>query len=140
MSCIFCKIVAGEIPGEIVAENDRALAFLDVMPLRDGHVLVVPREHAARVEDMTEESAAGVFSLARELVGPVRAAFEAGGTTIGVNDGEVTGQTVPHVHVHIVPRFAGDGAGSIHTIFTSHAPSTAPLAEVGEKIRAALGS
>ncbi|MEO2168217.1 MAG: HIT family protein [bacterium] len=138
MNCLFCRIVAGEIPAEIIAETEGALAFLDVMPLADGHVLVIPREHAARVEEMSTDSAAGVFALAASLAGPVRAAFSAAGTTIGVNDGEVTGQTVPHMHIHIVPRFAGDGAGSIHTIFKAHAADPSALPDVGARIRKRL--
>ena len=135
MSCLFCRIVAGEIPAEIIAESEQALAFLDVMPLADGHILVIPREHAATVEEMSADSAAGVFALATRLAGPLRAAFDAAGTTIGVNDGEVTGQTVPHMHVHIMPRFAGDGAGSIHSIFKASATKPAGLPEVGARIR-----
>lgn len=138
MDCIFCKIVAGEIPAAIIAESDTALAFLDVMPLTDGHVLVIPREHAATVEDLVEASAAGVFALASTLAGPVRKALGADGTTIGINNGASTGQTVPHVHVHIVPRYAGDGAGSIHTIFGNHADETTPLERVAERIRAEM--
>lgn len=138
MSCLFCKIANGEIPATRIAESDSALAFLDVMPLTDGHVLVIPREHAGTVEEMSAESAAGVFALAAQLAGPVRRGLDAEGTTIGINDGAVTGQTVPHVHVHIVPRFAGDGAGSIHSIFPAHAADPAPLDETATRIRSAL--
>jgi histidine triad (HIT) family protein len=84
---------------------------------------------------MSAASVAGVFALAASLAGPVRAAFDAAGTTIGINDGEVTGQTVPHMHVHIVPRFEGDGAGSIHSIFAAHASEPAALTEIGARIR-----
>ena len=135
MSCIFCRIVAGEIPGEVVARTDDAVAFLDVQPLADGHVLVVPTAHVARVEDLTPAQAAGVFGLVHRLTGPARQAVKAAGTTIGVNDGAVTGQTVPHVHVHIVPRWDGDGAGSVHTIFRPG--PRRPVAEIGALIRQA---
>ena len=135
MSCIFCRIVRGEIPAEVVARDDDALAFLDVQPLADGHVLVVPRAHVARVEDLPAVQAAALFALVHRLAGPTRTAVGAAGTIIGVNDGEVTGQTVPHVHVHIVPRWHGDGAGSIHTIFRPG--PRRPVAEVGALIRKA---
>ena len=137
MSCIFCRIVAGEIAAEVVARDDAAVAFLDVQPLADGHVLIVPRQHVARIEDMTPAAAAGLFRTVTRLVGPVRTALGAEGTTIGVNDGEASGQTVPHVHVHIVPRWPGDGAGSVHTIFPRRTKRTLP--EVGAAIRRALG-
>ena len=137
MSCIFCRIVAGEIPGEIVAKDPDAVAFLDVQPLADGHVLIVPRAHVARIEDLTPAAAEGLFRTVTRLVGPVRRALGAAGTTIGVNDGEASGQTVPHVHVHIVPRWTDDGAGSVHTIFPRRTSRTLP--EVGAAIRRTLG-
>jgi histidine triad (HIT) family protein len=136
-SCIFCRIVAGEIPAEVVARGDDFLAFLDVQPLADGHVLVVPRAHAACIEDLTPTAADALFHAVVALAGPVRKALGADGTTIGINNGEATGQTIPHVHVHIVPRWPNDGAGSIHTIFPRTTSRT--LADVGNAIRAAAG-
>ena len=108
-----------------------------MQPLADGHVLVVPRAHAARVEDLEPAAADALF---RAVVAARRARCArrvgAAGTTIGINNGDGTGQTIPHVHVHIVPRWADDGAGSVHTIF----PRTAhrDIAEVGTAIRAAV--
>jgi histidine triad (HIT) family protein len=136
MACIFCRIVAGEIPAEVVAREPDVVAFLDVQPLADGHVLVVPRAHAASVEDLTPAAADALFRSVVRLAGPVRAALGAAGTTIGINNGEATGQTVPHVHVHIVPRWADDGAGSVHTIFPRR--TSRALADVGTAIRRAL--
>jgi len=138
MSCIFCRIVAGEIPAEVVARDDRHLAFLDVTPLADGHVLVVPAAHVAAVEDLAPADADALFRAVCRLAGPVRAAVGAVGSTIGVNNGAATGQTIPHVHVHIVPRWEHDGAGSVHTIF--RAGARRPVAEVGAAIRRQLGS
>lgn len=137
MSCIFCRIVSGEVRAEIVAREPGAVAFLDVSPLADGHVLVVPEAHVARVEDLDADAAATLFRAVTRLVGPIRRAVDAAGTTIGINDGEATGQTVPHVHVHIVPRREGDGASSVHGIF--RAGSRRPVAEVGAAIRGAIG-
>jgi len=135
MSCIFCRIVAGEVPAEVVEREPDVVAFLDVQPLADGHVLVVPRAHAPSIEDLEPAAADTLFRVVRRLAGPVRGALGAAGTTIGINNGEATGQTIPHVHVHIVPRWDGDGAGSIHTIFPRKTRRT--LAEVGEAIRTA---
>jgi histidine triad (HIT) family protein len=137
MSCIFCRIVAGEIAAEVVAREPEVVAFLDVQPLADGHVLVVPRAHAACVEDLEPAAADALFRAVVRLAGPVREALGAAGTTIGVNNGEATGQTIPHVHVHIVPRWTNDGAGSVHTIFPRHTKRA--LAEVGAAIRRAAG-
>lgn len=135
--CIFCRIVGGEIPAAIIHADDAAVAFLDVNPLADGHVLVVPRTHAPRVEELPPEAAAGAFRLVAVLSSPVRRALHADGLTIGINDGEVTGQTVPHVHIHIVPRRFGDGAGSIHGMF--QAGARRPVAEIAAEIRRAAG-
>ena len=137
MSCVFCRIVAGEIPAEVVLREPEVVAFLDVQPLADGHVLVVPRAHVALLEDLEPASADALLRAVVRLARPVREALGAAGTTIGVNNGEATGQTIPHVHVHIVPRWAGDGAGSVHTIFPRHV--TRKLADVGAAIRKALG-
>ena len=137
MSCIFCRIVAGEIPAEIVAKDEHTVAFLDIAPLADGHTVVVPRRHVATIEEMPAAEAAGLFAAVQRLAGPVRTAVGAAGSTIGINNGAATGQTIPHVHVHIVPRRDGDGAGSVHTIFRPGARR--PVAEVGKEIREAVG-
>jgi len=134
MHCIFCRIVAGEIPAEIVGRDPGTVAFLDVQPLADGHVLVVPEAHVARVEDLAPEDAARLFQAVHRLAGPVREALGADGTTIGINNGEATGQTVPHVHVHIVPRWRDDGAGTVHSIFPRQV--TRALPTVAAAIRA----
>ena len=136
-ACIFCRVVAGEIPGEVVLREPEVVAFLDVQPLADGHVLVVPRAHVACVEDLEPAAADALFRAVVRLAGPVREALGAAGTTIGVNNGGATGQTIPHVHVHIVPRWPGDGAGSIHTIFPRK--TSRKLPEVAAAIRRAAG-
>jgi histidine triad (HIT) family protein len=136
MTCIFCRIASGEIPAEIVAREKDVVAFLDVQPLADGHVLVVPVAHQARVEDLEPEQADTLFRAVLRLAGPVREGVDAAGTTIGINNGDATGQTIPHVHVHIVPRWENDGAGSVHTIFPRKAYRD--LKEVGTAIRAAV--
>jgi histidine triad (HIT) family protein len=136
MSCIFCRIVSGEIPAQVVARDADAVAFLDVQPLADGHVLVVPVRHIARVEDLTESQARAVFDLVRRVTRAARAAVAADGTTIGINDGPATGQTVPHVHVHVVPRRPHDGAGSVHTLFPPG--PRRPVAEIATLVREAL--
>jgi len=137
MSCIFCRIVAGEIPAEVIAREQDAIAFLDVQPLADGHTLVVPRAHVPTVEALDDAAADGVFRLVRRLADPVRRALDAAGTTIGINNGDATGQTIEHVHVHIVPRWPNDGAGSVHTIFPRR--TSRALADVGAAIRKAAG-
>lgn len=137
MSCIFCRIAVGEIPAEIVAKDEHIVAFLDITPLADGHVVVIPRRHVAAIEEMTAGESQELFAAVQRLAGPVRTAVGAAGSTIGINNGAATGQTIPHVHVHIVPRWTDDGAGSVHTIFRAGARRA--IAEVGKEIRKALG-
>lgn len=117
MSCIFCKIAAGEIPSEKVLENERAFAFLDIRPLTRGHVLVVPKRHAERYAEMLPEDAAALAELAQHVVRRQERALEAPGVTIAINDGRAAGQEVLHVHMHLVPRRETDGFGPIHHLF-----------------------
>ncbi|WP_224448037.1 HIT family protein [Haloprofundus salilacus] len=114
--CIFCKIVAGEIPGRTVYETDSVLAFLDANPLASGHTLVIPKAHAERLDDLSAGAAADVFAAVHELTPRVESAVDADAVTVGINDGSAAGQEVPHVHVHLVPRFEGDGGGPIHAV------------------------
>ena len=111
---IFEQIVAGDIPARIVYETETVAAFLDANPLAPGHTLVVPKEPHERLSDIPDDEAAAVWAAVQELVPQVEAAVDADATTVGVNDGEAAGQEVPHAHVHIVPRFEGDGGGPIH--------------------------
>jgi len=115
--CIFCAIVDGEIPGRIVVEDERTVAFLDANPLAPGHTLVIPREHTERLNDLSPDVAAAVFRTVHALVPAVEAAVDAPATTVAFNDGEAAGQEVPHVHGHVVPRFDDDGGQAIHGLF-----------------------
>lgn len=112
--CPFCGIVAGEIPGRIVGENDHAVAFLDANPMAPGHTLVVPRSHRERLADATSAETQAVFELVHELTPAIEAAVDADGATVGVNDGTAAGQEVPHTHAHVIPRFTDDDGGPIH--------------------------
>lgn len=108
---IFARIVAGEIPCQRVFENEHVLAFLDIHPLAEGHTLILPKQPVARLADLPLEAAA---ELGRQLVVIARkvvTATGADGFNLLLNDGQVAGQEVPHVHFHIIPRRAGDGLG-----------------------------
>jgi histidine triad (HIT) family protein len=114
--CIFCQIVAGDIPGRTVYEDDTVLAFLDANPLSPGHTLVIPKAHHERLNDTPADVAAEVLSTLHELVPAVEAAVDAPASTVAFNNGEVAGQEVPHVHGHIIPRFDDDGGRPIHAL------------------------
>ncbi|CAI50636.1 histidine triad family protein (homolog to bis(5'-nucleosyl)-tetraphosphatase) [Natronomonas pharaonis DSM 2160] len=113
---IFEQIIDGDIPARIVHETETTLAFLDANPLAPGHTLVVPKEPYERLRDLPPELSADVFETVRTVTPAVQDAVDADATTIGINDGPEAGQEVPHLHVHIVPRFEGDGGGPIHGV------------------------
>jgi histidine triad (HIT) family protein len=105
--CRFCAIVAGDEDGHIVFEDDASLAFLDHRPLFAGHSLLVPRQHLETIWDLPDDLVARLFSNARLLSAAVRSAMKAQGAFVAVNN--VVSQSVPHLHVHVVPRNRKDG-------------------------------
>jgi len=107
--CIFCKIVAGEIPVFMVDQNDLAVAFLDVHPANPGHTLVIPKRHAENIFETTPEEWLSVSKLVRELSIAIEKATGADGLNVKMNNREHGGQDVMHAHVHVIPRFKGDG-------------------------------
>ncbi len=106
--CIFCKIVAGEIPACKILEDDVALAFMDIGPVAEGHVLLIPKEHYETISDIPEEPAAAILKKLPQLVAAVQTATGSEGVNVLQNNGTVAGQLVPHVHFHIIPRNPGD--------------------------------
>lgn len=117
--CLFCSIVAGEIPSRTVHESDGAQAFLDVNPLAPGHTLVIPDQHYPRLQEIPANEATEFYAVLHQVVPAVEGAVEADGLTVAINDGEAAGQEIPHVHAHLVPRFEDDTAGPIHALFES---------------------
>ena len=116
-NCIFCKIIGGEISARVIIQNEKAMALLDAFPLAAGHTLVIPKSHYAKVQQMSEQDAVAVFDMVWKLAGAVETASQVNASTIAIHNGSDAGQEVPHVHVHIVPRKSGDGAGAIHSMF-----------------------
>jgi histidine triad (HIT) family protein len=135
--CLFCRIIEGKVPSEKVYEDTAVFAFLDVFPASEGHTLVAPKKHFSKFTDMDAESVASLFEATRKITAAIEEAFSAEGSNIGINDGKVAGQEVPHVHVHVIPRRKGDGGRGIKSIVWTE-PDTANLKEVAEKIRRAL--
>ena len=134
-SCIFCRILAGEIPGKVVWQDEYAYAFLDIHPLTEGHVMVIPKGHWQHLEELPADAVAGLFRGVAHVAAAARLALGVDATTIGINNGRDAGQVVPHVHVHVVPRRDGDGGGSIHSIV--HSAGGRPLDQVAEALRSA---
>jgi histidine triad (HIT) family protein len=114
--CIFCQIADNEITTDTVFEDEKTLAFLDANPLAKGHAIVIPRIHVSRFENLEKDVAEAVFHTVHRLTGPIQEAVNAPASTIAINNGPASGQEILHVHVHIIPRFRGDGGGPIHSI------------------------
>ena len=106
-NCLFCRIVSGEVPAVVVYEDENTVAFLDHRPLFPGHTLLVPREHFETLGDLPAAQVAPFFQNAQLLSGAIESALEAEGTFVAMNNR--VSQSVPHLHVHIVPRKRKDG-------------------------------
>ena len=109
--CIFCRLVAGEIPAAHVYEDELTIAFMDIGQVNPGHVLVASKRHAANLFELTPEEAAAVMQTAQKVASAVRDAFDPPGLTLLQANGPEGGQTVFHFHLHVVPRHADDGVG-----------------------------
>ena len=136
-NCIFCKIVAGQIPCHKVFEDDDTLSFLDIGPLAEGHLLVIPKEHYGRLDEMPAELAGRVLAHLPRLSRAVSQATGAAGFNILQNNDKVAQQEVPHVHFHIIPRAAGDGLGYR---WIKSEPAATRVSAVKEKLESALKS
>ena len=106
--CIFCKILADEIPSAVVYEDERFRAILDVNPAARRHVIILPKKHAANVFELPDEEASQILIVAKRIAAAMMETYHCDGINILQNNGEAAGQTVFHLHVHVIPRFEGD--------------------------------
>jgi histidine triad (HIT) family protein len=136
-SCVFCRIASGELPGNIVYRDARVVAFLDASPLFLGHTLVVPVDHVATLDDLPPALVGPLFEVVRRTSIAVQRALAADGSFVATNTR--VSQSVPHVHVHVVPRNEGDGFFSPRPIWKRQSyRSAADAADHASRIRAAL--
>ena len=135
--CLFCRLVAGEIPATRVAETERALAFMDIFPAVPGHVLVIPRAHADDALAADDADLAACVALAARVARAQEAALGAEGVNLLSSSRAAAGQTVFHLHVHVLPRVAGDGFAVPWPVAPGDPEAIAALAA---RLRAALGA
>lgn len=110
MACIFCRIVEGKLPSHKVYEDDLVVAFLDAYPINPGHVLVVPKLHSELLSGLPAETAGRLFQVAQTVEKAVRASgLRCEATNLVLNNGQAAGQEILHAHLHVIPRFRGDG-------------------------------
>lgn len=133
--CIFCDIVAGIAPARIVHEDERTLAFLDLFPLTPGHTLVVPKAHTPDLLSAPDDDAVAVIRTTQLVARAAKEAFAADGLNVLQTNGAVAMQTIFHLHVHVLPRYMGDG---FKVEFTRERGDDAALDETAGRLRAAL--
>ena len=115
MDCVFCKIANKEIPSRIITETENSIAFLDAFPVSLGHTLVIPKRHYGKVQDMTDLDNTDLFNTVYKVISKVDRLT--GATLLAVHNGKDSGQEIPHVHVHLIPRELSDQAGPVHSMF-----------------------
>ena len=115
MDCIFCKIISKEIPTKILYEDEYTIAFLDAFPVAKGHTLVIPKQHYAKIQDLPSEINEKLFNTVHKLI-PKGDSLQ-GSTLVTIHNGKDSGQEIPHVHVHLIPRSKNDSAGPVHSMF-----------------------
>ena len=115
MDCIFCKIVNGEIKSRLIMESKNSIAFLDAFPVTKGHTLVIPKTHYGKIQDMSQNDSTDLFRTVYEVVSKIDKIT--GSTLLAIHNGKESGQEIPHVHVHLIPRQSNDLAGPVHSMF-----------------------
>ena len=133
-NCIFCKIVRGEIPDFRVYEDADTIAFFDIKPNNPGHTLVIPKKHSENLYDMDDHSLAAIMRTAQKIARAVKAAVQADGINLAMNNESAAGQIIFHPHLHIVPRFTEDG----YRHWPQHSYKQGEAEEITQKIRTAL--
>jgi diadenosine tetraphosphate (Ap4A) HIT family hydrolase len=137
-SCIFCRIVAGQAAASLVYADDLVTAFMDILPVNTGHLLVVPNDHSPGLDGLDELAGQRLFSVAARLGAALRqSGVRCEGVNLYLADGRAAGQEVQHVHMHVLPRYEGDGFGLRRTKHLGLAPR-AELDQVAERVRSAL--
>ena len=131
--CIFCRIVAGEAKAHTVYENESVLAFLDIHPASRGHTVVIPKMHAERLDHLEDRYVGSLFLGVKSVMDLLEEALKPAGLNVGWNHGWAAGQMVNHLHVHVLPRYAGDGGSGVQYIVRSSVKED--LASVAGQIR-----
>ena len=137
--CIFCDILARKAPVSMVYQDEHCAAFMDIQPVNAGHVLVIPRHHAPYLDDLDEQTGGHLFQVGQRLAAAVRkCGVRCEGVNLFLADGEAAGQEVFHVHLHVIPRYEGDGFGFRFSPNYFQRPSRSELDAISMDIQNAL--
>lgn len=139
--CVICKLIPGELEVSMVYQDDCCSAFLDHQPINPGHTLVVPNRHASDLAELDEGEGAHMFRIAQRIAAALRnSGIKCEGVNISLADGEAAGQEVFHVHLHVFPRYVGDGFGLRFGPHYANKPERRELNAIADRIRNALQS
>ncbi len=139
--CIFCEILSGKLPSSIIYQDELCTAFMDVQPVNPGHLLVIPNRHAPYLADLDEDTGARVFRIAHRMALALRnSGVKCEGVNLFLADGEAAMQEVFHVHLHVFPRYVGDGFGLTFSPDYCDRPERSELDAIAENIQNALAS
>ena len=134
MNCIFCKIASKEIPAKILVETESCIGFLDAFPLAKGHALVIPKNHYEKLQGLPTDVNTEMFSTVHSLISKIDTLT--GATLVAIHNGRESGQEIPHVHVHLIPRSSDDSAGAVHSMFSQKPElSESEIDELYSKLR-----
>ncbi|MBN1875394.1 MAG: HIT family protein [Anaerolineae bacterium] len=137
-TCVFCRILAGELPASVIYRDKVCTAFMDIQPVNPGHVLVIPNKHAANLAELAPEDGAHIFRIAQQVAGALRKSnLKCEGVNFFLADGEAAGQEVFHIHLHVFPRYRGDGFGLRTGPHYKRRPARAELDRIAEQIQQA---
>ena len=116
LECVFCRIASKEIPAKILIKTELCVGFLDAFPLAKGHALIIPKNHYEKIQDLPADVNNEIFSTVHKLISRVDSLT--GATLVAIHNGKDSGQEIPHVHVHLIPRSKDDSAGAVHSMFS----------------------
>jgi histidine triad (HIT) family protein len=133
IDCIFCKIINKEIDSKIIYEDSQNLAFLDIHPHAPGHTVVIPKKHTKTILELNASEIKDLFIALKNTLEIIQNTINPDGFTIGINHGESAGQAIPHLHIHLIPRFKNDGGGSIHSVVLNKPKES--IEEIYKKIK-----
>lgn len=131
-TCLFCKIVAKGIPAAVVYEDEKTLAFLDIMPRSPGHTMVIPKYHSPNFLELPAGEVAPLFLAVKKVADILMAKLKPDGLTVGINQGRASGQEVDHLHVHLMPRWKGDNGHAVQLVVNNKPKES--LEEIRKKI------
>ncbi len=138
-SCVFCDILAGNEPASFVYSDDLCAAFMDIQPVNPGHLLVIPNQHAASLAELDEEAGAQIFRVGQRFAAALRkSGVRCQGINLYLADGATAGQDVFHVHLHVIPRFQGDGFRVQFSPSYYRLPERSELDDIAARIRGVL--